>query len=104
MRKVFILAFIVLLVMAVNSAQAVTIDWASSVYDSNALDAARVLGRPDGIHAMFGNIGLSLLTDTESTVGNECIHCKLEINNIEYSDITLANLLGTSNEILARYN
>ena len=94
MGKVFILAFIVLLVMAVNSAQAVTIDWASSVYDSNALDANRVLGRPDGMHAMFGNNAGIIRTATYSGFGNG--------DSIEYSDITLANLLGTSNEILAK--
>ncbi|MDD5669351.1 MAG: hypothetical protein PHE58_04905, partial [Candidatus Omnitrophica bacterium] len=55
MKRVFlgILAFVFFSIT--TFAQALTIDWASSVANLNAFNAESALGKPDGQTAIFGN-------------------------------------------------
>ena len=51
--KYIVCMLIMLLIGMVSRAEAVIVDWASMVSDSNVSSAASALNSPDGIHASF---------------------------------------------------
>jgi hypothetical protein len=94
MKKHLIVFTVLFLCCIINSAYAITIDWASVVSDSNVPSAASALNNPDGIHASFYDTSRLPLHATYSGFG--------EGNRNDYSTSGLAALLGVSETILAK--
>ena len=79
---------VMLLIGMVSRAEAVIVDWASMVSDSNVSSAASALNNPDGIHASFYDTSRLPLYATYSGFG--------EGDSIDYSTSSFAALLGVS--------
>ncbi|MDO8749323.1 MAG: PEP-CTERM sorting domain-containing protein [Candidatus Omnitrophota bacterium] len=94
MKKYFIFILLFLLIGMVNSAEAVTIDWASIVSDSNFPSAASALSKPDGVHASFYDTSRLPLHTTYSGFG--------ESDSVDYSTLGFATLLGVSEAALTK--
>lgn len=94
MKKYFMLALVVLLFGTVSSAQAITVDWASIVSDSNVASASSALGDPDGVHASFYDASKLPLYATYSGFGDG--------DSADYPMLGFAALLGVSEATLAK--
>lgn len=94
MNKYIVCILSMLLIGIVNCAEAVTVDWASIVSDSNVPSAASALNRPDGVHASFYDISGLPLYATYSGFG--------EGDNANYSTSGFAALLGVGEATLAK--
>ena len=100
MKNYLLCVSMMLLFGLANSAEAVTIDYASIVTDISAYDPGNTfrpelaLGKPNGWHAMFGyNTGIAR-TATYSGFGQG--------DSIDYNTSGLATLLGISENILLK--
>jgi len=92
MAERIVLVLIMMLIL-IPKAEAVTIDWASIVSDSNAVNAEEALGKPDNVLAFFGiNLGVTR-TATYSGFGAG--------ETINYDTVDFATLLGVSEAMLA---
>ena len=65
-----VLIILSLTIIFIPQAEAVIIDWASVVSNANAVNADWALGRPDGMHATFGDSSRNPLYATYSGFGS----------------------------------
>jgi len=94
MKKMFVFILSMFLVGIINSAEAVTIDWASVVSDSNAINDTWALGEPDGMHATFADSSGEEISATYSGFGSGA--------STSYNTSALATLLGINESTLMR--
>lgn len=94
MKKYFLLLLVALLIGFVNSAEALTIDWANTVSNSNVPSAIYATGKPDAIHASFYDTSKLPLHATYSGFG--------EGDNFDYSTPGFAALFGVNEATLAK--
>ena len=92
--KYIVCMLIMLLIGMVSRAEAVIVDWASMVSDSNVSSAASALNSPDGIHASFYDTSRLPLYATYSRFGED--------DSGDYPTSGFAALLGVSEITFAK--
>ncbi len=82
--------FTLFLMSFASPSLAITVNWADKVTNSNIADAGDAIGKPDGVNAAFNNATGATAEYSEFQNGE----------NINYSTVAFAELLGVSESLL----